>query len=337
MRGNGIKTFGEILEAIEEHKTTKAIEGIWGENKGKCIKETSFNYPRPNRSLVSKYREKYYYMFHNPCALIKTSYGCPYQCNFCFCREITDGKYFARELEDIIDEIKLIEEKELYIVDDDFLVDRKRIFDFCSLLRENDIHKNFLIYGRADFIAENEEALKEFSSCGLRAVIVGLESSSEEELKKYNKKSSVDINEKAISILKKYKVECYGALILGVDWDSKDFDRLYKWIRKIDIKFINLQPFTPLPGTGLFQEYKDKLIIPREEYEKWDLAHLTVAPSKMSIRNYYWNIVKLYYKVTMNPVNVMQMIREYGLKENIKLSLGAYKISMQYLRKVLRG
>ncbi len=337
VRGNGLKTIGELLEAIEGNKAADAIEGIWEENKGRCIKETTFDYPKPNRSLVSKYREKYYYMFHNPCALIKTSYGCPYQCSFCFCRQITDGKYFVRDLHDIIDEIKDIEERELYIVDDDFLVDRKRILDFCTLLKGNDIHKNFLIYGRADFIAENEDVIKEFSSCGLRAVIVGLESSSEEELKKYNKKSSVAINERAIDILKKYDVECYGTLILGVDWDGRDFDRLYKWIRKIDIKFINLQPFTPLPGTKLFDEYEDKLIIPREEYEKWDLAHLTVAPSKISIRNYYWNIVKLYYKITMNPVNLMKMIKKYGLIENIKLSVGAFNITMQYVGKILRG
>ena len=334
---NGLKTFANILEVIEGKKQQAPIEGVWEENKPKCIKETSFSYPHPDRSLVARYRDKYYYMFHNPCALMKTSYGCPYQCSFCFCRQITDGKYFTRDLEDILEEIKTIPEKEIYIVDDDFLVDRNRILSFCARLKENNLDKRFLIYGRADFIAANEDIIKEFSSAGLRAVIVGLESSSEEELKKYNKKSSVDINEKAIDILKKYKVECYGTLILGVDWDTADFNRLYKWIRKINIKFINLQPFTPLPGTKLFEEYKDKLIIPRKEHEKWDLAHLTVQPSKMSIRKYYWNIIKLYYKVTMNPVNIIKMIKEYGLKENLKLSIGASKITMQYFIKMFKN
>lgn len=334
---NGLRTFSEIIKSLETGENPIKINGIWGEDKPKCIKETTFDYPHPDRSLVDKYRKQYYYMFHNPCALIKTSYGCPYKCSFCFCREITDGKYFFRELNDIIEEIKSIPEREIYIVDDDFLVDRNRLLDFYKLLKENRLEKRFLIYGRADFIAGNEDIVKEFASAGLRAVIVGLESSSEEELKKYNKKSSVDINERAINILKKYEVECYGTLILGVDWDEGDFDRLYKWIRKIDIKFINLQPFTPIPGTALFDEYKDKLIVPREEYEKWDLAHLTVQPSKISIRRYYWNIIKLYYRITMNPRNVAKMIRLYGLKENIKLSIGASKITMQYLSKMLRG
>ncbi|NYB73252.1 cobalamin B12-binding domain-containing protein [Sedimentibacter hydroxybenzoicus DSM 7310] len=333
---NGLKTFAEVLTSLNNNDNRK-ISGVWNDGYQLCTKETTFNYPHPNRRLVEKYRNRYYYMFHNPCALMKTSYGCPYQCNFCFCRKITDGKYFTRDLEDIIEEIKLISEREIYIVDDDFLVDRNRILKFFRLLKENNLNKKFLIYARADFIAENEDIIDKFSKIGLRAVIVGLESSNEEELKKYNKKSNVEINEKAINILKRYNVECYGTLILGVDWDDNDFNRLYKWIRKIDIKFINLQPFTPIPGTELYEEYKDKLIIPRNESEKWDLAHLTVQPSKISIRRYYWNIIKLYYKVTMNPRNLIKMIREYGIRENLKLSVGASNITIQYFIKMFRN
>lgn len=333
---NGLKTFAEILASLNDNDNRK-ISGVWNDGYELCTKETTFYYPHPNRKLVERYRNKYYYMFHNPCALMKTSYGCPYQCKFCFCRKITDGKYFTRDLEDIVDEIKSIPEREIYIVDDDFLVDRNRIIEFCRMLKENNLNKKFLIYARADFIAENEDIIDEFSKVGLRAVIVGLESSSEEELKKYNKKSSVETNEKAIHILKRYNVECYGTLILGVDWDNSDFNRLYKWIQKIDIKFINLQPFTPIPGTELYDEYKDKLIIPRNEYEKWDLAHLTVQPSKISIGRYYWNIIKLYYKITMNPRNLIKMIKEYGIKENLKLSVGASKITIQYFIKMFRN
>lgn len=336
IKANGLRTFGEIVSALEKSLPTNDITGVWG-NHLECVKETSFFYPYPDRTLTETYRSNYYYMFHNPCALIKTSYGCPYECKFCFCRKITDGKYFYRELEDILDELKSIPEEEVYIVDDDFLVDRSRLLEFCKQLEAQNIKKKYLIYGRSDFIAANEDVIKEFAANGLRAVIVGLESGNEEELKKYNKKSSVRINEAAIAILKKYKVECYGTFILGVDWDKKDFDNLYNWICELGIKFINLQPFTPLPGTEPFEEYKDQLLIPRNEYEKWDLAHLVVKPSKMSVRAYYFNILKVYYKVTMHPRNLLKMIKQYGIWENLKLSLGASKITMQYLMKMLKN
>lgn len=333
VKANGLKTFREIVDGqIKKDQ----IKGVY-QSHLECIKETAFPYPHPDRTLVARYRKKYYYMFHNPCALIKTSFGCPYQCSFCFCREITDGHYFTRALQDIIEEIREIPEDEIYIVDDDFLVDRDRLRQFFHLLRENRIEKKYLIYGRSDFIAENEDIIKEFAECGLRAVIVGLESSKEKELKKYNKNSSVESNERAIEILHQYGVECYGTLILGTDWTKADFDQLYQWLKKLEIKFINLQPFTPLPGTAVFPKYKDKLLIDRYEFEKWDLAHLVVKPDKITIRSYYFQILRLYYKITMNPANVLKMLKKYGLAENLKLSLGTTKITLQYIEKIVKG
>lgn len=337
VQGNGLNTFSEILESLEKgNGESSSIEGVWTEADPHCRKEESFNYPLPDRKKVSRYRHKYYYMFHNPCAIMKTSFGCPFSCSFCFCRQITDESYFVRDLQQVMEELKTIDEEEIYIVDDNFLVDRDRVMDFCRLLAENRLNKKFLIYGRADFIAENEDVIKLFAENGLRAVIVGLESCAQEELKEYNKQSSVDVNEKAVSVLKDAGVECYATLILGLDWRDREFDNLYKWLRKLDLKFINLQPFTPLPGTPLYAEYKDELAISREEHEKWDLAHLVVKPRRISSRRYYWNIVKLYYKITMSPRNVVKMVRQYGILENIKLSLGALSITWQYLKKIVR-
>ncbi|WP_017416326.1 B12-binding domain-containing radical SAM protein [Clostridium tunisiense] len=334
IRANGIQTFTNIINSLETHECSK-VPGTYG---GEIIeKAMEFTWKHPDRKSVSRYRNRYYYMFHNPCALIKTSYGCPYKCSFCFCRNITDGKYFARDLEDIVCELKDIEEEEVYIVDDDFLFNKERLLKFAEILKAHGIKKKFLVYGRSDFIAENQQVIEKLSEVGLRACIVGLESSSEEELIKYNKKSEVKLNERAVEVLQKYDIECYATLILGIDWGKEDFDRLYQWVKKLNIRFVNLQPFTPLPGTDLFQQYKNQLIVKREEYEKWDLAHLTVTPSKLSIRNYYFNIIKLYYKIIMRPSNVLYIIKKYGFLETLKLSIGSSNISMQYILKAIRG
>ena len=45
---------------------------------------------------------------NNNCATIKTSYGCPYKCNFCFCTQICE--YSSRELNNTLDELQSIEE-----------------------------------------------------------------------------------------------------------------------------------------------------------------------------------------------------------------------------------
>ena len=145
------------------------------------------------------------------------------------------------------------------------------------------------------------------------------------------------MNEKAVGILQKYDVECYGMLILGLDWEKKDFNALYKWVKKLNLVFVNLQPLTPLRGTDLYEKYKKDFIVKEEEYEKWDLAHLVVRPEKISVRKYYWYTMVLYYKITANPVSFFYMVRKYGLHDTVKLSFGAVAVNNQYVKKLIEG
>ena len=356
IRANGIRTFIDILNKLEKDKEKnngefkkdgkETSEIIGEEDEIECIyvpgkkppkKDTTFNYLYPDRDKVNKYRSKYYYMFHRNCTLIKTSFGCPYNCKFCFCRQIMDDQYFARDLEDIVAELETIPETEIYIVDDDFLVGRDRILKFCDLLEQKGIEKKYLIYGRADYVAANEDVIKRFKEVGLRAVIVGLESCDSKQLDDYNKRTNVEINEKAVGILKKYDVECYGTFILGLDWTKEDFNALHKWIKKLGLVFVNLQPLTPLRGTDIYEKYKPRFIVREDEYEKWDLAHLVVRPDNISVRKYYWYTMVLYYKITANPVSGWYMVKKYGLHDTLKLSFGAVAVNNQYWKKLIEG
>ncbi len=332
VEANGPKTFNKICTNIESTN----IEGTYRAGK-KSLKETTFTYALPDRSKVAKYKDKYYYMFHKPCALIKTSFGCPYNCSFCFCKEITEGKYFTRSIDSVIEELKAIPETEIYIVDDDFLFSRERILEFCRKLQEHGIEKKFLVYGRTDFICKHEDVLKIFQANGLQAVIVGLESFKNEDLAEYNKRTSIQENEEAIRILQRLDIEVYGTLILGMDFSKDDFRGLYNWLKKMNLIFVNLQPLTPLQGTEIYEHYQEELIVPREEFEKWDLAHLVLKPKKLTIRRYYFEMVKLYYKITIRPGNALRLVKKYGFKEVLKLSLGSSAVTLQYLQKILRG
>ena len=334
---NGIASFRQIILALTNGDDASAIPGRWSEDRPLCKKDTAFNHPFPDRSKVARYRSRYYYLFHNPCALIKTSFGCPYECEFCFCREITDGCYFERSIDSVIEELKTIPETDIYIVDDNFLVSRNRVMEFCLRLKDEKIDKRFLIYGRADFIAQNEDTIAEFKERGLRAVIVGLESCITDELDKYNKNNDVATNEKAVHLLSKYGIDCYATLILGMDWDAANFKQLGNWLRQLKLTFINLQPFTPLPGTPMLEKHKSELVVPREEYEKWDLAHLVLNPTKMMPARYYWHIVKLYHTVTMRPANIFKLLLRHGSRENFKMLIGSSRVSRQYLEKIIKS
>lgn len=330
---NGIEGFNLSLESLIKGETKEAINR-------KLLKigpkKEFFTYKHPDRESVSAYREKYYYMFHNPCALIKTSYGCPYNCSFCFCKEITDGKYFTRDIDDVMDELESLDEEEIYIVDDDFLYKLDRLEKFIEAIKNRNINKKFLVYGRADFIVENKEILKRLKGVGLESVIVGIESLREKDLKEYNKKTTKDINEACIKILKDLNIELYATLIIPLDFTKKDFKDMTKWLRDLDVRFVNLQPLTPLPGTDIFQDYLEDIIVKREDYHLWDMAHVVLEPKHMSIRKYYIQLLIAYYRIVMRPKHLFTLIKKHGIKANIKMLVGSSFVSFQYLKKIVR-
>lgn len=340
--------FNKLLHQVQQQKLSGSMERvdislvkteIAGVYQPGCRqpKAASFTHAFPDRKKTARYRNHYYYMFHRPCALMKTSFGCPYQCTFCFCRHITGDQYYTRPLEEVLDELEQIEEEEIYIVDDDFLASKERVLAFCQGLVQRQLLKKFFVYGRADFIARNPEVIHQFRQRGLQAVIVGLESAREEDLDTYHKQTSLQENEAAVRILQQHDVAVYATLILDPAFTKGDFSRLGKWLKKLNLIFVNLQPLTPLPGTPLYETYKEQLMIPVSEVEKWDLAHLVIRPSQMSVRQYYFQFLTLYFQITLRPKNVITMIQQYGLKATLSLSIGSSHITRQYIRKILRG
>ncbi len=345
-----IRTFQEIVRKVHEQRErfargfdsvssgniqVKTVPGTF--QAGDTCLGAYFRARLPKRDAVKRYRKKYYYMFHNPCALMKTSFGCPFSCSFCFCKEVTGGKYYARDVMEVVDEIEGITEKEIYIVDDDFLFSPQRLNSFCDELEKRNLKKRFLVYGRADFIARNEEVVKRLAKNGLKAVIVGIESVRESDLEKFHKLSDVGNSDRAIAILQKYKIELYATMILQPDFTVKDFDDLADFLIARNVVFVNLQPLTPLPGTDIFREYEKKILVQREDYAKWDLAHVVLQPKHMSIRRYYYEIIRTYAKVVFRKEAVRHMLSRYGFFPVLRMWWGSQFVTLQYIKKMILG
>ena len=278
-------------EAVRAH-----IPGIWN-GPGKSYEiGLKFDFPHPDREAVAQYRDGYNYIFHEKCAIVKTSFGCSFRCDFCFCVAITRGKYFERPIADVVDEIGEIKEKNIFIVDDNFLFNTARIREFARLIQERGIRKRYILFGRADYIVKNEDVILLLKEIGLTAVFVGIESFRQEDLRNYNKKTSVELNENAVRILESNGLECYSGIVVGMDWAKEDFDGLIKWLNRFQHPIINLQPVTPMPGTPLAARMKGQTNLPQEEYAKWDMAHLVWKPLRMSAREYYGSIMRTYLK-----------------------------------------
>jgi len=331
---NAGAVFTDLLNHIENNVALPA--GVF--RKGDSLQNTAlpafnFHVPFPDRSAVQRYRNKYFYIFHDKVALLKTSFGCPFQCSFCFCRIITEGKYHQRLLEEVIQELEQIKESEIYIVDDDFLVDVKWLEAFIKEVKKRKINKHYLVYGRADFIAKNQALMQDLAQIGLQTVIVGFESFSDKELDKYNKNPSVKIYKETMTVLHRKKIDVFVTIIIPPEWDKSDFKHMVSVLKSLKIVFVNLQPLTPLPKTAVSFP-KDKIIIEKHNYPQWDLAHISVQPEKLSVAEFYQEILNAYKAILYRPGALWKYLSSYSPLMLFKMIMGGYRVTKQYKMKI---
>lgn len=270
--------------------------------------------PIPDRSHMEHYLSEYRYLDVHPVALLKTSSSCPHHCSFCYGRTLNNGRYYQRDLSLVIEEIMEIASPNIQIVDDDFLYDADRLWQFISLIRSHNIHKTFICYGRADFITENRELMKALADIGLKYVMVGLEAVSNRQLNSYAKGTTLDTNCACIRLLQELSIHPVGLFIADIRFRRKDFRNLRRFIHRMDLAYTGISIFTPIPGTSLYRQYKDRLLT--EDPEKWDFMHLVVPPVHLSIFRFYLE----YFFLVMD---LFRLARKKGIYRFLRL--GSYK------------
>lgn len=289
----------------------RTADGEWVENASAFFDPARLLLP--DRSHFYAHRQRFRYMRYRPCAVVKTSYGCPFNCNFCYCCLMNNGRYTSRPLSDVIEEIAAIDCEHFWIVDDTFLVSRERAGEFVRLLKERGLRRKFIIYSRADFVAANEDLIPLLREAGVVEIIFGLEAVHDAKLQDYNKRTSDEINRKAVRILRECGINCVGLFMVDIDATREDFANIVTWVKAAGLRQFLTSIFTPFPGTPLFERYRDRLTT--RNYEKWDLLHLVVRPTHLRKWRFYYEFYKLYGIMTW--MNLRS--GDYGLRDLLPL------------------
>lgn len=301
----------EIIEAAKakDYSSYEAIKDIcyqlngeWIENE--CVSFDIKRLPRPDRTYFYEHEDHYNYLELKHAAWVRTAYCCPYRCKFCMRNKMNLGVYTSRDIEDVVDEIAEIKTDNIYIVDDDFLVDEARLNRFMDLIEERQIKKTYICYGRSDFIATHEDIMKRLASIGFYYILVGLETIREGNMELYNKRNSINNNIESINICNKYGLEMMGMFILDLDFEKKDFKNLYKWVKEHNLKHVAVSIYTPEMGLETSDEFKDRMITDNPGH--YDYLHLVCKPDKLSVnayyRAYYILLIKLFLKAKKDGI-----------------------------------
>jgi len=265
--GEGEETIVELLQALDSQKDLKKIKGLILRDGKKIILTERRPYikdldklPFPAWDLLPDLL-KYYQPAADtinrfPATLLVTSRGCPYQCIFCD-RSVFGNVVRGFSADYIIKMINHLQKtygiKELFIEDDNFLVLRKRLVEFCNKIIEEKIDITWSCLGRVDNV--DEEILKLMKKAGCWQINYGFESGSQRILDIINKKIKVEDSERAVAITRKAGIKVKGLFMMGNFGETKEsISETINFIKRMPITDFHMTCFTPMPNTKAWEE-----------------------------------------------------------------------------------
>ncbi len=315
--GEGVLPFREIIVRLEKRQEISEIPGVISLENGVLLIRAEDQkidldaLPFPRRDLTAAYRKSYFSEWMRPLASIRTSKGCHFRCQFCALWKLTGGRYLTRKPERLVEELATIAEDYVFFADDESLLDTERMAVLAELIQQAGIRKRYFLYGRSDTIARHPELLAQWQKIGLERVFVGLEARRDAELKLLRKGSSVETNLRAVQILKGLGLDIWPMFIVRPEFDHQDFLALRQYCLDLDLDFIGFSVLTPLPGTDLYHEVKDRLIT--SNYDYVDFFH-TLLPTVLPMPAFYQELVTL-FKRSRSLRNQLRLMRKYRLRE----------------------
>lgn len=246
----------------------------------------------PNRKLTDKYNYTIRQM-GKKIHYISTSQGCTHKCNFCSIWQTTGGRYFHKDVECIIRELKTMDEYPIIrFCDANTFGDIKKArLLFTRIIEEGLNHHYYLADVRTDTVIRHPDIIELAVKAGLRITICGLEATSNEELEAYNKQNTIENISGALKFLNSLGILVNGNYIVRPEYVESDFDRVAQFVSDNPIYHAGFTVLTPFPGTDLYETMKKDIINHNLDY--YNLTN-AVVETVLPEAKFYEQVGKLY-------------------------------------------
>lgn len=185
--GQGEDAFLEVVRRIERGESLRGIEGVGYKEDGRLV----FNKPRALRP-ISEMPPKAYQLadfdaYQRVCgrrwAMYTSSLACPYNCAYCTNAGVYGRKWNALEPDQVVEEVGDLVERYglglLWVVDDNFLVDRERAVGIAEGLVRRGVKFDWSIQSSTNLVIRfSIEELKLLRRAGLSQIAQGADTGS---------------------------------------------------------------------------------------------------------------------------------------------------------------
>ena len=253
---------------------------------------------------------------------ILASRGCPYECTFCSNPLMFGRRYYVREINDLIAQIKHYIERYritgLQFYDLTAIIKKDWIIAFCKALKKNNINLEWSLPSGTRSEALDLEVIQALGSVNLKYLVYAPESGSAKTLELIKKKIKISAVEQSVKYAISQGITVRTNLIIGFPNETRL--QLYRTLyQQLKFAFMGVEDvpsyyFNAYPGTELF----DALL--KEEKIKLDdnyfhslatLSHYNLTPTNISYNKYMGRYELYFYRM-------IGMILSYSLSYIIR-------------------
>jgi anaerobic magnesium-protoporphyrin IX monomethyl ester cyclase len=335
LRGEMEETLAELLGALADGRALEDVKGIAFVRDGEIVATPQRPHIEDLDTLTPAWDalewDDYHYNIDpwGRMASILTSRGCMMGCSFCSQRVFWRGEWRARDPYKVVDEIRhLVDEYHvefITMIDAYPTRDRDRWEKILDLLIEADLGAKLLIETRVEDIIRDEDILHKYADAGIMHIYLGLETSTDELLNSLNKGTTIDMNERAVNILKAHDIMIEASFMIGFPeetWDS--IKATAEMAARLNPDIAVFPVLTPMPYTGLWDDVHDRIRV--WDYSKYNISTPIIEPYNMSLTDVTIALGRCYMTFYANKMNEILALPE-GFKRSYMLS--AMKVMMR--------
>ena len=270
--GEALHTLPPLLTELAAGGDTSQIPGLCRLDNGAFLSTPAAplwtdlgNLPMPAWDMLpmSRYRAHNWHCFgaidaREPYAVIYTTLGCPYHCNFC-CTNSLFGKTGIRyrSPDRVIEEIDWLVSRHgvrnIKIQDEMFVLNRRHVTRLCRLIREHGHDLNIWAYARVNTV--DRPLLDEMKAAGINWLAYGFESGSKAVLEAATKGYNLDSVASVVRDTREAGIHILGNYMFGLPDDDMDSMRATLDLAlEINAEWGNFYTVMALPGTELYDE-----------------------------------------------------------------------------------
>jgi radical SAM superfamily enzyme YgiQ (UPF0313 family) len=213
---------------------------------------------RPDRSIFEGKR-------YLPIGLVEAGRGCHFRCEFCAVQSFFASTQTRRPVEEILDEVRRVDRKLIFFVDDNITSNMDQAKEFFRALAP--LRVKWVSQASIN-AAHDEEFLRLVKASGCQGLLIGFESLKEANLRRMQKSFNTMKGgyEVALENLRRHGIRLYVTFILGYDDDDGDtFRETLDFALRHRFYMVAFNHLTPFPGTPLYDrlEREGRLLFDR--------------------------------------------------------------------------